>query len=93
MFRRRNGSWLETSLPFLTMRRLPHIVERRVSCAARNYLRPTTNVLVVEHHWDTHEVFGLFLESLGYRFKLALAAGSVPSLAAVEGLDVLIIAG
>ena len=52
--------------------------------------RSPFNILVVEDHRDTLEVFGLFLESLGYRCKLASAPDLALGLARAEKFDVLI---
>ncbi len=48
------------------------------------------NVLVVEDHQDTRDVLAVFLEALGYRFKLVTNAAAALDLAAVEGFDLLL---
>ena len=52
--------------------------------------RSTLNILVVEDHPDTLEVFGWFLNELGYRCQLAPTVDLALGLAHAEKFDVLI---
>lgn len=47
-------------------------------------------ILVVEDHRDTRDVFGIFLDSLGFRYDLAPDAGTALAKARTSKFDVLI---